>query len=203
MSGDGKLPEGLTLTNSVIKGIPVHWGKFSFEIKAHDEDRGDEAVKQFTLEIKNKLPQDVVITEVKNYKGDVFPLAKVRLGEPLWRNSDGEVNFSDVSGYNDLTFIQGDAYDTANVREYLRFHVDEPVIVYIAYERKDNLFKSAIPDWLKEFTKENGKQIVAQYFYYDVYSKKFPKGWITLPDAYEKQNGVNTNYFVMVKKNGK
>ena len=194
----GKLPEGLVLTNGYIKGIAQQTGNFLFELRAHDEDRGDEHVKQFTLEIKNKLPHEVVVTEVKNYKGDVFPLAKVGLGESLWRNTDGEINFSEVSGYNNLTFIQGDSYDTAKVSNYLSFRVDEPVIVYVAYERKDNLFKSDIPEWLKGFTKEKGKQIVAQYFYYDVYTKKFPKGIISLPDAYEKQNGVSTNYFVMI-----
>jgi len=199
----GKLPAGLILTDGLIKGIPVQTGNFTFEIMAHDEDRGDEKAKQFTLEIKNKLPNEVVITEVRNYKGEVFPLAKVVLGESLWRNTDGEVNFSEVEGYNNLTFIQGDLYDTANVTNYMSFRVDEPVIVFVAYERKDNLFKSTIPAWVKAFTKEKGKQIVAQYYYYDVYSKKFPKGIISLPDAYEKQNGVNTNYFIMIKPDGK
>jgi hypothetical protein len=82
----------------------------------------------------------------------------------------------------------------------MEFEVDEDVKVYVAYERLDNLYSSTIPDWLKGFHKEKSEQIVTQYFYYDVYSKEFPKGKITLPNAEEKQNGVNTNYFVMVKK---
>jgi hypothetical protein len=72
--------------------------------------------------------------------------------------------------------------------------------VYVAYEKLDNLFSSSIPQWLKSYRKESSEQIVAQYFYYDVYSKDFLKGVIKLPDAEESKNGVNTNYFVMVKK---
>lgn len=195
----GDLPNGLTLSNGSIAGIPVGKGTFSFEIKAKDEDRGDEIVQPFIVEVKEKLPSDIIISDIKNYKGEILPLARVRLGESLWRNSEGEVNFSAASGYENLTFVQGDSYDTANVKEYLSFRVDESVIVYVAYETKDNLFRSTIPDWLKEFKKESGHQVVAQYFYYTMYSKKFPKGLITLPDAYEKQNGVNTNYVVMIQ----
>lgn len=194
----GELPEGLILSQGAIKGIPVGKGVFTVEVKAKDEDRGDEITQQFTLEVKDKLISDVVITDLKNYKGETFPLAKVRLGESLWRNTEGEVNFSALSNYGNLTFVQVDSYDTMSMKEYLSFQVDEPVIVYVGYETKDNLFRSTIPDWLKEFKKESGDQIVAQYFYYDVYSKKFPKGIITLPDAYEKQNGVNTNYVVII-----
>jgi hypothetical protein len=76
--------------------------------------------------------------------------------------------------------------------------VEEPVGVYVAYEKKDLLFQSTIPEWLQAFTKEDGEQMVAQYFYYNVYSKDFPPGTVSLPDAHEKENGVSTNYFVIV-----
>ncbi len=203
LSGSGKLPKGLVLSsNGIVKGIPQETGSYNLIIKVGDEDKGDEQTKEFVLQVNAKQADEVIVSNVKNYRGEEFPQAKVKLGESLWRNSDGEINFSDVSNYFGLTFIQGDASDTSNVAEYISFHIDEPAKIYVAYERKDKMFKSEIPDWLKEFQKEPGKQIVAQYFYYDVYSKSFPKGVVTLPDAYEKANGVNTNYFVMVKKEG-
>ena len=47
--------------------------------------------------------------------------------------------------------------------------------------------------------KEDG-EITAQYRYFDVYSKLFPKGKVTLPAADAKNNLVGSNYFVMIKK---
>jgi hypothetical protein len=84
--------------------------------------------------------------------------------------------------------------------DLLSFTVDEDVTVYVAYETKDRLFRSTIPGWLKEFRKEDGGQIVAQYFYFDVYSKRFPAGRITLPGAATGQNNATRNYFVIVKR---
>ena len=59
---------------------------------------------------------------------------------------------------------------------------------------------SSIPAWLKEWKKVPSSEIVAQYFYYDVYSKDFPKGKITLPGADEKRNNVSNTYLVLVQK---
>jgi len=70
----------------------------------------------------------------------------------------------------------------------------------VAYEKQDNLFKSSIPEWLIEFEKTESDQIVAQYFYFEVYKKDFPAGEIILPGADAASNDVLRNYFVMVKK---
>ena len=56
---------------------------------------------------------------------------------------------------------------------------------------------SGIPDWLKNWRK-TGREIIAQYRYFDVYEKAFPKGKITLPGGDIKKNKVAENYFVLV-----
>jgi hypothetical protein len=66
--------------------------------------------------------------------------------------------------------------DTA-VDNFLSFDIDEDATVYVAYETLDSMFHSTIPAWLKDFAKEDG-QIVAQYRYYNVFSKTFKKGKI-------------------------
>lgn len=58
---------------------------------------------------------------------------------------------------------------------------------------------SSVPAWLQSLKKQNG-QIVAQYRYYDIYSKPYKKGNIVLPGADARRNGVGSNYFVMIKK---
>lgn len=193
-----KIPVGLTFSSGgQLSGIPEEYGNFVIGIEAVDED-GDSARIICEFEIKPKRAHNILVKNIKNHLGDNFPAAKIKIGASLWKNSDGEINFSEPGKYAGLTFIQGDAYDTAHVAKYLTFEVEEPVRVYVAYEKKDLLFQSTIPEWLQAFTKEEGEQMVAQYFYYDVYSKDFPPGTVSLPDAYEKENGVSTNYVVMV-----
>ena len=83
--------------------------------------------------------------------------------------------------------------------DYMSFDIDQDADVLVAYEKLDYLDSSSIPDWLNDFKKDQKSEIVAQYRYYDVYSKPFKKGSILLPGADKKNNGVGTNYFVMVK----
>jgi hypothetical protein len=193
-----KIPAGLTFSSDgQLFGIPEEYGNFAIGIEAVDED-GDSARITCEFEIKPKREHDILVKNIKNHRGDYFPAAKIKIGASLWKNNDGEINFSEPGKYAGLTYIQGDAYDTAHVAEYLSFEVEEPVGVYVAYEKKDLLFQSTIPEWLQAFTKEDGEQMVAQYFYYNVYSKDFPPGTVSLPDAHEKENGVSTNYFVIV-----
>lgn len=202
VSQNNTLPEGLKLTeDGVIKGIPVKKGKYTFGIHVSDED-GDVAEGAIDLEVLKKKPDEVIVTKAINYAGKPFPISKVRLGEMPHNKSDTEITLSGGIGkYENVTLIQTDASDTTNSQPfYLQFEVDEDVMVYIAYEKLDNLYTSSIPEWLKAYHKESNEQIIAQYFYYDVYSKAFPKGIILIPDAEEKKNGVNTNYFVMIKK---
>jgi predicted esterase len=202
LNDSAQLAEGLQLLNNgTIKGIPVKDGSYAFSVTATDEN-GDTSERAISLEVKKKKPGTVVVTHAKSYAGKTFGVSEVRIGEmPHSDRNEDEVTISQVGEYKGLTLIQTHANDTINATPYyMEFEVDEDVIVYVAYEKLDNLFTSTVPDWLKGYRKESGDQIVAQYFYYDVYSKEFPKGKITLPDAEEKKNGVNTNYFVMVRK---
>ena len=73
------------------------------------------------------------------------------------------------------------------------------VEVMIGYETLDNRFTSTVPGWLNEYQKAECKQILAQLRYFDVYKKNFSPGKISLPGGDKKNNGVVTNYFVMVK----
>jgi hypothetical protein len=196
------LPQGLEFNESgILKGTPTEPGTFRFKVIAKDED-GDESASTFTLRIDGKNAGDVTVSNVKSYSGKVFPVSRVMKGQtPHGGRGDDEITFSDVSRYDGFTLIQTDANDTINaLPHYVEFDVDEDVTVFVAYEKLDRLLTSTVPDWLKAFRKEDSPQIVAQYFYYDVYSKDFPKGKIKLPDAMEKANGVNTNYFVMIRK---
>jgi hypothetical protein len=200
--GDG-LPEGLSLTaDGSLRGIPTSPGKYSFKVAGVDED-GDRQEASYKLNVTAKPEGEVLVTNVRNYAGMVFPIDKVRKGiAPHNGPLHGEVTLSDgIGAYQGLTIIRTDAKDTVNAGErYLSFDVDEDVVVYVAYEKRDKLFTSTTPGWISNFKKEETGQIVAQYFYFDVYSRAFSKGTIVLPDAEEQKNDVNRNYFVMVKK---
>jgi hypothetical protein len=111
-----------------------------------------------------------------------------------------EINFSNLAGYNGLTFIKTDINDAdTSANNFLNFDIDEDAIIYVAYETLDSNFHSTIPAWLKDFKQEDG-QIAAQYRYYNIYSKSFSKGRVSLPSADAKANRVGTNYFIMIKK---
>jgi predicted esterase len=197
---NGELPDGLELSSDgMLKGIPVKQGLQQIAVVVEDED-GDTTTAMLQLKVLGKRDGEVLVKDVMNYSGKKFPLTKVQLGEMPHNGGNDEVTFSGgIEKYKGLTLIQTDANDTANAEPYyMKFEVDDDVMVYVAYEKLDNLFTSTVPDWLKDFKKEDGGQIVAQYYYYDVYSKRFPKGEVRLPDAAENKNGVNTNYFVMV-----
>ncbi len=128
-------------------------------------------------------------------------VSKMMLGEFPNTQAGSEVSFSNIGDYEGLTYIA-----TSNLmanftnENILSFHVDEEVNVYVAYEKLDNLYQSAIPEWLKDFEHLEGNQIVAQYHYFDVYKREYPKGIITLPGAAAEQHNVRRNYFVMVEK---
>ena len=194
------LPNGLSLSPAgLMKGIPVIKGEYNFLICAKDED-GDSSVFKYTLNVLDKRPGEVIVTRAANDSGVVFPVSKMKKGGlPFFNRDDDEINFSETGAYEGLTYIAGNNRDTARSAEnYLSFFTDEDAMVYVAYEKLDNLYTSAIPQWLKQFKKQPSSQIAAQYFYYDLYYKAFPKGKITLPAADEKRNGVNTNYFVLI-----
>lgn len=66
--------------------------------------------------------------------------------------------------------------------------------------KKNRLVSSAIAAGLNEVSHQPSPLVVAQYFYFDMYVKKFPKAKIVLPGADEKINNASTNYFVLIKK---
>ncbi len=202
LSDSSLIPTGMVLSSKgELTGIPVQTGLFTLPILVKDEDN-DKTSRTLNLVIREKEAGSVLVTEVKNYAGKVFPVTIVKKGLKVHGDrEDDEITLSETSRYEGLTLIQTDVNDTINAEaHYLEFTTDEDVTVYIAYEKKDKLHYSTVPAWLKEYKKENVPQIVTQYYYYDVYSRDFPKGRIILPDAQEKSNGVSTNYFVMVKK---
>jgi dienelactone hydrolase len=195
------LPEGIRISqDGTLYGVPVQEGDYVLNIIAMDDD-GDSAQQKYNWKVERKSPGAILISNARTYKGESLPLSKVQKGITPHIRADNEVTFSSIpSPFEGLTLIQTPVMDTITSKPYfLQFETDEPVTVFVAYEKLDNLFHSTVPSWLNDFRKEKG-QIVAQYFYYDIYAKDFPKGKVSLPDAEEQKHGVNTNYFIMVRK---
>lgn len=188
-----------TFTRAPYEGlITTPKGDATIEAIAYD-NKGKSSVA--TTLIKKKSPGEVIVTEIKTARGKELTSTKVKKGAAAHIDrTDGEVTISNTSNYDGFTLIQTESADTTRANQpYLSFTVDEPVTVYVAYETLDNRFHSTIPAWLRDYKKQSTPQIVTQYFYYDVYSKDFPKGKIELPGGGIKAQNVNTNYFVLLK----
>jgi len=199
-----RLPPGIILReNGECTGVPVAPGNYSFHVIATDED-GDEAQHTFRIPVAQKTPGEVVVTNAVHHSGKSLPVSRLMAGSHVHAdNEDDEVTVSDPSAYTGYTLIPTINTDTTEgQREYVTFYVDEPATVYVAYETKDNLFTSSLPPWLKEWKKSESPQIVTQYFYYDVYSREYPKGKVSLPSPFRKENRVDNNYFILVKNSG-
>ena len=194
------LPAGLSLTeNGLLKGIPVKGGRFPVSLIVSDED-DDRSEVELELEIRKKRAGEVIIYNAMNMFNCPSPVTKIRLGETPHFNTDGEINFSNLNGYDELTLIQTNSRDTEVTGEdYLSFMVNDDVTIFIGYEKFDNLFTSAIPEWLQSWEKVGNDEIVAQYRYFDVYKKSFSRGEISLPGGDVIKNKVKVNYFVLVK----
>ncbi len=202
------LPDGLQLyPDGILKGVPSKSGKYSIYIRLKDEDN-DINEKSFQLLITSKDNSEVIVTNARTSEDTAYKISKIMIGESpnfdsresILTNDLEEINFSDLNNYGGITFIKTAASDADKIAaDFLSFTIDENATVYIAYEKLDNIFHSTIAGWLKDFKKEDG-EIVAQYRYFDVYSKKFKKGKVLLPAADAKSNNVTMNYFVMVKK---
>lgn len=146
-------------------------------------------------------PCEILVTNVMNEYGVTFPVSQLHTGSLTHFDSDGEVTVNNTAGYDGMICIPGNNADTARGEvAYLSFNIDRDARVYIAYEKKDKLFNSSIPVWLKKWNKVPSKQIVAQYYYYDLYYKDFPKGKVTLPRPDRLSNNINNNYFVLISK---
>ncbi len=199
-TGSDPLPEDLSLSPSgILEGIPVVTGDFDFTVSVSDAD-GDQAEKEFGLIIEPKNKNEVIVSNVTASNGKRYHISKLKKGSPPFSGKNSETNISDPSVYEGITYIMTDHGDRDSTdTDYLSFDVDEDVIVYIAYEKCDHLYHSSIPDWLKDYRKEECGQIVTEYFYFDTYSKTFPKGRITLPGANASNNNVNNNFMVLVR----
>ena len=198
-----KIPPGLQITESgFVRGIPTMAGDYRFTVLLVDQE-GDPRKEEIALTVREKSANDIVVTKVKTVGGKTLPVTVALPGEiPFSERGDTEITLSTIpKQYLGLPLIQTPFQDSASVGgSYLSFKVDEPVTVVIAYEKLDNLLTSKTPEWLSEFRKETREQIVAQYFYYDIFVRDYPAGTISLPGADAGKNGVNTNYFVMVRK---
>jgi hypothetical protein len=196
------LPEGLSIERSgLIAGIPTVPGNFSFSIEL--DDAGEvEHLREYRVVVKEKDPGVVIVTDV-HYPHDSLQarVSTIKTGGLPNIQTNSEVSFSDVGIYRGFTYIMTSQYAANMDREdLLTFTVDENVIVYVAYESLNRQYSSSVPDWLKEFEKESGDPIVAQYRTFDIYSKPFPAGTITLPGADSQNHNVSRNYFLMVNK---
>ncbi|MEO6001027.1 MAG: Ig-like domain-containing protein [Chitinophagaceae bacterium] len=202
------VPKGLDLyPDGTLEGLTNQEGVFKINIIATDDD--NESIHAvFAITVKGKKKGDVLISKLTTSEGKEYKLSKVSIGQvPNFNSKDSllssnpnEITFSNVGGYEGLTYIQTDVNDANKSTEnFLSFENDEDVVVYVAYEKLDKIVTSTVPAWLKAFKKEEG-QIVAQYRYFDVYSRAYKKGNVMLPGADAAKNSVGLNYFVMIKK---
>jgi len=187
-----------------ILGIPEKEGEYMISVSAIDDD-GQKTTRDFMMIIKGKPQDKVLVTRVRSIADSLVNRVSVmRVGELPNEQAGTEVSFSEVGEFEGLTYIST-SQDQANMagNDILSFDADEDVMVYVAYEKMDNLFESTIPEWLKEYERVDKGQIVAQYHYFDVYGKSFPRGRISIPGADAGRNNIIRNYFVMIEKDGK
>ncbi len=201
LSEEENMPTGLRLENDQIRGVPEKQGEYTISLSAIDDD-GQRTTRKVGLIIGEKPADKVLVTEVRSIADSLINRVSVmRIGELPNQQAGSEVSFSDIGPYGGVTFIST-SQDQANLsgENILSFDVDADVIVYVAFEKLDNLYQSTIPEWLKEFEHLDREQIVAQYHYFEIYRKQFPKGRISLPGAEADRHNVLRNYFVMVKE---
>ena len=207
LKNPGQLPHGIQLfPDGTIKGVTSSTATFKFDVVLKDED--NEIVnRQYTLTISPKKAGEILVTNVRTIDSSEYMVSKLVKGEvPNFNCKDSllsteleEINFSDLGKYEGFTYIKTDVRDTSKTAvDFLSFEIDEDAVIMVAYEKLDHPVKTTIPEWLKTFQKED-EEIVAQYRYYDVYSKFFKKGKVSLPGADAIKNGVGSNYFVMFK----
>ena len=197
-----ELPPGIRMDgDGRIYGIPGKPGTYRLEISLRDAGEGS-ATRSYDLKVRAKDPGVVVVTDIRYPHDTLRAMATIlRSGTVPNLGAGTEVSISEPGRYEGLTCIVTDQKAAGlDQEELLGFTVDEDVVVYVAYETKDRLYRSSVPGWLKDFRKEEGPQIVAQYHYFDVYSKPFRAGRIVLPGAAAGDHNVNRNYFLMVQK---
>lgn len=197
------LPEGLKLLkNGTLKGIPVESGSFKLKIDIKDAD-GESNQANAILKISKKDAGEVLVRNVIAGGRRFLPTKALKGEPPNYDKGLPEVTISNAGNYEGLTMINPPANDKSDTtNNYISFNVDDDVRVYIAYEKKDLLFTSTVPSWLGSFKEEQG-EIVAQYRYFRVFGKSFPKGKVVLPGGDANKRNVDLNYFVLIKKEQK
>jgi|GEM_PF-1270350 len=208
LADSNSFPPGMILYPSgVLRGIPLNAGSFKVNVKVKSTNQ-DSNSRSYILDILPKHPGQVLVTDIITKDGNRYLLSVMKAGEsPNFDSKDSvlttdipEINFNDPAPYAGLTYIKTDANEAnKSGDQFLSFTIDEDAIVYVAYEKLDNIFHSQAPAWLNSYKKEN-IEIIAQYRYFDVYSKMFPKGKVVLPASDSKANKVSSNYFAMIKK---
>jgi pimeloyl-ACP methyl ester carboxylesterase len=194
------IPRGLILLgNGVLKGIPVVTGSYKLKLEIKDAKK-DSIQAIIKISIGKKDPDEVLVTNVL-VGGKPFWPTKAQAGEaPNYENGLPEITLSDPGRFRGLTMINPPARGRSVATDnYISFDVDEDVIVYIAYEKKERLFTSTVPAWLASFTEE-AEEIVAQYRYFRIFKKSFPNGKVVLPGADATNRNVEMNYFVLIEK---
>lgn len=84
--------------------------------------------------------------------------------------------------------------DRVDHAEHLRFTLDAPATVYLAYEGDD------LPSWAKGWGPQpSGIVQVSGAGQFRVFSKEFPAGAVTLGGNSRDETGAMSNYFVMLK----
>ena len=205
-NGEG-FPKGITLLkDGQIKGIPIESGSFKINIIAKDVD-GDSSSSILNFNVLERRSGEVLVTKANDSYGNSLMISKMIKGETpnFIFNSEPSLylenySFSDLSGYDGVTFIKSEANDSTVADEtYMSFVVDRDVEIIVGYEKMDNLYESTIPEWLTKFERQEESEIITQIRYYNVFSKRYNKGKIIIPGGDKKGNRVATNYFVMVK----
>jgi dienelactone hydrolase len=196
------LPPGIRMDgHGKIYGIPEKPGTFHMKVLLQDAGYGA-ASRSFDLMVREKDPGVVVVSDIRYPHDSLRAMATLlRKGTLPNLGAGTEVSVSEPGRYEGLTCIVTDQKAAGlDQEELLGFTVDEDVILYVAYEARDRLYQSTVPAWLNGYRKEEDPQIVAQYHYFDVYSKPFPAGRIELPGAAAGAHNVSRNYFLMVEK---
>jgi hypothetical protein len=134
-------------------------------IRVTDEDN-ERATRSYTISVSEKNKNEILVTNAVTKEGVVYKVSKMMNGEtPSFNSKDSvlntdmeEVNFSRFDKYEGLTYIKTNINDANKTGDdFLSFDIDENAVIYVAYEKLDNLKHLTIPAWLKEFKKEDGE----------------------------------------------
>ncbi len=92
--------------------------------------------------------------------------------------------------------------DLADDEEWITFHVNRPVTVYVGYS---NTQVAKAPNWINHHYQENGKEVSRTFWTWQVWEREFPAGRIVLGSnaAAGTVEGHITNYTVIIEERTK